>query len=161
MAERTPDPEPAWRFLAGESGVEDFERWLYATPALEAIWGSEPYLALLSVDYRSRWAAHEVRKVLEPVIDFARFETWRLESMLRRILAGGSQGQAALAATYDECNDGYAFLADLAFPWGLNEHDALTGGTGPQDHWSLPSAAVPEVQRALERLRTTDVVRTW
>ncbi len=91
-----------------------------STPDLEAFWGPDVYLELVSIDFRPKWAAHEARKVLDTVIDFAAFELWRLVPLSRAIVAGGVKGQAALAATYDEYCDGYYFLDNLAFGWGAH-----------------------------------------
>ena len=160
MTQTAPSLEPAYRFLDGELPVADFEQWVYSTPDLEASWGPKVYLELVSIDFRSTWAEHEARKVLDTVIDFAAFELWRLVPLLSAIVAGGVKGHAALAATYDEYCDDYYFLDNLAFGWGLTEQDTLTSAAARQADWKPPPAAIDEAKRALEWLRTGDVVLT-
>ncbi|MGE0583589.1 MAG: hypothetical protein AB7O39_00470 [Flavobacteriaceae bacterium] len=41
-----------WRFARGDTPVETFEKWLYASPELEATLGPEVYLDMISVDFR-------------------------------------------------------------------------------------------------------------
>jgi hypothetical protein len=50
---------------AGDLALAAFEQWLYATPGVETALGADAWLALVSLDYDGRFAAHEVRTLVE------------------------------------------------------------------------------------------------
>lgn len=133
MTQTAPSLEPAYRFLDGELPVADFEQWVYSTPDLEASWGPKVYLELVSIDFRSTWAEHEARKVLDTVIDFAAFELydehlpvvvaplrsvgqeWRFVVVDREVVAGSgylAEGRKAVAQAPD--SEAWRFAARVA-----------------------------------------------
>jgi hypothetical protein len=59
-----PELLPVWRFVRGDTKAEAFEQWVYASPHLEELFGATLHFAALSVDYRDRYAIHELRKQL-------------------------------------------------------------------------------------------------
>jgi hypothetical protein len=62
----TPSPtyDTLWRFLGGDLPVPEFEQWVYADPALEAMLGPELYLTVIETDYRSQDAIERVKAAL-------------------------------------------------------------------------------------------------
>jgi hypothetical protein len=57
------------RLLTGEMALDDFEAWVYATPAIEAELGARAYLELLAFDYRGRHALHEADGLVSAVYE--------------------------------------------------------------------------------------------
>lgn len=49
---------------SGELALSAFEQWLYATPELESVVGSDVFLDLIGFDFHQANALHEVRKLI-------------------------------------------------------------------------------------------------
>jgi len=50
----SPELLKVWCFVRGDTGTQDFEKWVYLTPRLEDLLGSELYLDVIATDYRDR-----------------------------------------------------------------------------------------------------------
>jgi hypothetical protein len=94
------------RFLAGEIQLDDFESWVYNTPALETVLAPSEYLALIELDYRGRHALHDAHKVVAAAYEAhrpGRLARDRAERLARGMLAGEinvAAGTRALARLY-------------------------------------------------------------
>ena len=64
IEDRAEITEQLWRFARADAAATEFERWAYATPALEAFLGSERYLRVIGEDYRDARAVYELRWAL-------------------------------------------------------------------------------------------------
>lgn len=149
--------ETLFRFLHGDVPLELFEQWVYSSESLEAVFGTEAYLELISLNYHTRWSAYEVRKLVEAAIDLGEFETWRIRRLLQGIIDCDEGWMAAIATTYDEYCAGYTFLDKLAFRWGLHTSMFLQGdpyGTDFSRDESAHRESAEEAERVLTWLRT-------
>jgi hypothetical protein len=99
------------RFLAGEIPLDEFEGWIYSTPALEQTLAPGEYLALIELDYRSPHALHEAIKIVGAAYEAHRpglLARDRAERVARGMLAGEiniAAGTRALARLYHEDNE--------------------------------------------------------
>lgn len=60
--------ETLWRFVRGDLEVPEFEAWLYAHTAPEALLGPELSLVLLSADYRKPFVIADISRDLEALL---------------------------------------------------------------------------------------------
>lgn len=65
--------EKLWKFVRGDLSTQDFENWIYADKNPEELMGSEDYLELVSVNYKSKDTPYEAKiKVQEILSRFPR-----------------------------------------------------------------------------------------
>ena len=57
-----------WRFIRGDIPVAEFEKWVYETTELEALFSEEFYFILISTDYSSIDHAYVIKEKLEEVL---------------------------------------------------------------------------------------------
>jgi hypothetical protein len=88
-----------WRFVAGETAVDDFRAWLYATDALEEFLDHDVYLDVLAADYGIGEVVDRVRRLLSPFIRsdmLASPEYFVIAAIAAKVLGGEMRaGEAA------------------------------------------------------------------
>ncbi|MBO3272552.1 hypothetical protein [Hymenobacter defluvii] len=107
--------------LAKKLAVPDFEAWVYATSELEKVLDSDDYFELISLNYKDRVALHNLKKLLDKYIDCGQVYTEELKQILQKIInyANADEVLTALVDSYDWWSDGYSFLEDLGFTYGM------------------------------------------
>ncbi len=53
-----------WEFIRGDTGVRDFEQWVYACPQLEAVLGDQLHMLVIETDYGCYEAVYQLKKEL-------------------------------------------------------------------------------------------------
>ena len=54
--------------------IQEFENWVYETKALESEFPQVTYIELVSLNYKDKYVYNELKKIIEPFIDFGKFE---------------------------------------------------------------------------------------
>lgn len=106
-----------------EISIEDFEQWLYLQKDLEEHLGSEVYFELISINFKGRHVKYEMGKVINPYLDFGKFEERRLKKVLRDLITKSEDFAKSLIETYDLYCSGYSFFEKLAMGYGLTFSD--------------------------------------
>jgi hypothetical protein len=102
-----------------EISVADFEKWLYKQKELEALLDNETYIELISLNFKDRHIKHEMSKVIDPRLDFGKFEDRKLKKILNDLLNRTVDFTKSLIDTYDLYCSGYKFLDNLGLRYGL------------------------------------------
>lgn len=105
-----------YKIYKGIISVSEFEEWLYNTPEIEKVYGSDFYFNLLDLNYRSRHIRNELEKVIEIKIPFGEFEQMRIVSLLENIIYEKGDLVEILEQIYDDYCKGFSFFRYL----GLN-----------------------------------------
>jgi hypothetical protein len=108
-----------FRFLNGEESINNFEQWVYATDALEAILGSEDYFNLISLDFSKQADRFELINLLKKYIDAGEYETWKLRRLLNHFLSQEGDLPLMLGEFYELYCNGFYFLETLGLKYGL------------------------------------------
>ena len=159
---------PFFRFLAGELSVEEFERWVYATPQLENYLGAPAYLEMISFNFRQPAADYELSKLIYKSIPPARFHQAQIKWLLSNLLDGSRDAVVVFENLYELYNKGYHFLGSIGYQYdlGVYEIPKLTA----QPLWDpnefsrrremLAEYVEPlrdEIQRMLRALETSEI----
>ena len=99
--------------------IRSFEQWVYGHSEIEQLLGPDDYLELISLDFGKRSIRHDVERLLEKHLDYGKFETSQILSILRKALASREELPRILTQLYDMYCHGYSFLEDLGLGYGL------------------------------------------
>ncbi|MBO6497550.1 MAG: hypothetical protein JJ978_18430 [Roseivirga sp.] len=102
-----------------EISVADFERWLYSKKELEQLLDNDTYIDLISLNYKDRHAMHEMGKIIDPFLDFGKFEERKLKKILTDLIDRTDDFAKSLIDTYELYCLGYLFFDNLGFGYGL------------------------------------------
>jgi len=108
-----------FKILLGEIPIEDFENWVYNSSELENYIGSDDYTDLISLDYKKQGAKYDIQKMIRKYIDKSEFETWKMKILLFNALNRTGDYSLAIRLFYDLYCQGYDFMDNLAFGYGL------------------------------------------
>ncbi|MBS1619786.1 MAG: hypothetical protein JST76_14785, partial [Bacteroidetes bacterium] len=110
--------ETFYKVIKGYLPLSDFEQWIYNCDHTESYFWPDDRLILLTLDYNSGHAPHEVRRILFKYISEAEMETWNLLYLLTEAKKKDERLPAILMEFYD-LYFGYDFMQDLALSYGL------------------------------------------
>jgi hypothetical protein len=127
--------EQFYLLLTKQVSVTDFEQWVYNTSELEAMLSADHYLALISLNYRSRWAFHELQKIVSSYVNWSEVRQQELVKALQTIVLGKAADDvlAAFSQTYHWYCHGYSFLQNIAFSFLSADNDFLWD---PEGEWA-------------------------
>lgn len=109
-----------FQMIYGNLNIHDFEQWVYDnTDVLSELLSGDDYLELISINYNEKSTKYEVEKLLEKYIDYSRFETIKIRTMLQNALNSRDSLPIILMEFYEMYCDGYYFLEDLGLGYGL------------------------------------------
>lgn len=117
--------EMFYKIYKKEIIIEEFENWLYENDSIENCIGEKLYFQLLNINYRNKYAEHEVEKLIYHLINFGSFETRRIIMLLENILNDISLYNT-MDVIYDDYCRGYTFLRYLGISYvssGIEEFD--------------------------------------
>lgn len=106
-----------------EISVADFEKWLYSKKELEQLLDNDTYIDLISLNYKDRHAMHEMGKIIDPFLDFGKFEERKLKKILTDLIDRTDDFVKSLIDTYELYCLGYGFFDNLGFGYGLTFSD--------------------------------------
>lgn len=135
------DPEIALKFykvLKQEDTIPEFEDWVYSTKELEQKLPRNLYVDLIAMDYKSKYALHELTKLIGEYVDFGAFEVKQIKTFLKSIIDRDANCAASIAMTYELYCQGYQFLQRLGLKYGLLVTFPAVGNY--QENWSESSA---------------------
>ena len=114
--------------------LTEFEVWIYATSEQETTLSTDDYLAVISLNYSSPWALHELRKLLTSYINWGDARRWELQEVLQAIVHGSEPDTflAAIISTFTLLCAGYKFLSEIAHH-GVNADNDF--GWDPEKKW--------------------------
>jgi len=152
--------EQFYQLLTKQVSVADFEQWVYNTPELETTLSEDDYLALISLNYKSRWAFHELQMLVSGYVNWSEMRQRELVQALQTIVRGGPADDVltAFSQTYYWYCHGYSFLQDIAFSFLSADNDFLCD---PEGEWArlterqkqqYISRFYPEAQQMAQRL---------
>lgn len=98
--------------------IKEFEKFIY-DETNRWIVNDDDYLDLISINYNSKHAKYEAKKILEKYIDFGIFESYRVKSILESALNNDDMLGAYLIEIYELYCHGYYFLREIALGFGL------------------------------------------
>jgi hypothetical protein len=87
--------------IHGDAAIDDFERYVYASPEMEGELGARDYHELLAFDYRGRHARHELLKLLTAVYERRR-PGMLLQDRVRLLAEGLCSGSVELDSAVGE-----------------------------------------------------------
>lgn len=99
-----------FKFLNKEISIADFEQWVYATDELESVLSEDNYLDLIAFNFTQKNAFDELYEVLIELINFPKFETYRIIYLLDLIIGKDDLWTKAVKDLYNECIESYEFL---------------------------------------------------
>lgn len=128
--------DPLEAVHAGDLARPDFERWLYATPEMEAVLGPDAYLELVGRDDRGRFAVHDTRRQVEQLYAERRpgvLVTDRARRVAREFLDGSCDLWSTcrvFSALWADGHDAWVPLAFVGIRLERRRHPDA-GGPGP------------------------------
>ncbi len=102
-----------------EISISDFEKWLYANQELEKLLDNEIYIDLISLNFQTRHVKHEMGKLIDPFLDFGKFEERKLRRLLNSLIERSPEFAKSLIHTYELYCSGYNFFDNLGLSYGL------------------------------------------
>jgi hypothetical protein len=102
-----------------EIAVADFEKWLYSKKELERLLDSDTYIDLISLNFKDRHVKHEMGKLMDPFLDFGKFEERKLRRTLNDLIERTDDFAKSLIDTYYLYCSGYNFFDNLGLGYGL------------------------------------------
>ena len=108
-----------YKLIHSKESVRGIEDIVYSDKNIVEIMSDEDYLELISLDYRSKYILHEFSMVTEKYIDFKKLENTRVIEILKSAQKLDDDLGAWLIELYELYCQGYYFLQDLAFGFGL------------------------------------------
>jgi len=99
-----------YKLIAGEYQLERFAEWIYSSKELEAILGSEEYLAIISLDYSQASSLYEAEKILRQHIDLGKYYEWLIRRVLERIIDKPADAYKYIEQCYELYCNGFGFL---------------------------------------------------
>lgn len=118
-----------FRALAGETSIQELEKWIYSETKLEEYLGEEAYIDLISLGFKDKHALHEVEQVVSPFLDYGKYETYKLSQILLDIVHITENFPESLVKTYDLYCQGYSFLDGIGLGHGLHfDYEYYYGG---------------------------------
>lgn len=102
-----------------EISIPDFERWLYSKKELEQLLDSDTYIDLISLNFKDRHVKHEMGKIIDPFLNFGKFEERKLRKILTDLIDRNDDFAKSLIDTYDLYCSGYNFFDNLGLGYGL------------------------------------------
>lgn len=100
--------------------ISEFEQWVYNTQELQTLLTPEDYLALISLNYKSRHVMSELGKIIDKYIDYGKYETVKVITLLKKAFNKDEGIGLILRQFYDMYCDGYYFFEDLGLGYGLS-----------------------------------------
>ena len=108
-----------FKLFNNEISIEIFEQWVYKTKELEVHFDPTDYIDFISLNFQSRHAIHEMKKVVNKYLDFGEFEKRKIDKILNDLTKKNDDFAKSLIATYDLYCDGYSFLHNIGLGYGL------------------------------------------
>jgi len=108
-----------YEVLKHKISIQDFEQWVYNTNELESVLPKEAYIDLISLNYKAKYAHIDLGKIIEPFVDFGKFEILRITKHLESIIKRDEKCVDSIEMTYELYCSGYTFLRRLGLTYGL------------------------------------------
>jgi hypothetical protein len=143
------DMEMFYKVMNDEIPIETFEQWVYATPEIEDLFSTSDYLDLLSIKFHSHYAKHDLNQLLKRIIDPGNYETYRITSLLKRIIAKSPGCENDILFCYDLYCRGYAFFDRLAFGYASGLAMAISPPYSPRQWQDLSESQKNELLNSL------------
>ncbi|WP_207534882.1 hypothetical protein [Desertivirga arenae] len=109
-----------YQVLKHQCTLPDFEKWVYATRELEEELPADVYLELISLNYNDKFAYNKLEKILNPFIEYGKFEMRRIVAILNSIINRDENCADSIRMTYELYWSGYNFLQLLGLKYGLS-----------------------------------------
>ena len=106
-------PEFIYQFLNDEIPLADFEKWVYQTPELEEILGSDSYFDLISFNFHGKDALYQVKQMFMERIGIGRYEAWRIRQLLLHLINDQGDPVETVADSYNFYCAGYHFFQPI------------------------------------------------
>lgn len=101
---------PFFKVLNKEISIAEFEQWVYATDELETLLSEHDYLNLIAFSFDQKNAFDYLESMLIEIIDFPKFETYRIIYLLDLVIKKDNSWRKALNDLYHEYIENYNFL---------------------------------------------------
>jgi hypothetical protein len=108
-----------FKLLNYEISIENFEKWVYKTKELETFFDFDDYIEFISLNFKSRHAINEIKKIVDKYLDYGEFEKRKMNKVLNDLINRSDDFAKSLIATYDLYCDGYCFLDNIGLGYGL------------------------------------------
>jgi hypothetical protein len=99
-----------FRVLNQEISIQDFEQWVYEMEELELVLSSDNYLDLIAFNFKQKDAFHELYNLLIELINFPKFEKYRIIYLLDLIIVKDNSWKKIVNILFHEYINSYAFL---------------------------------------------------
>jgi hypothetical protein len=99
-----------FKFLNKEMSIEEFEQWVYATDELETVLSEHDYLNLIAFSFDQLNAFYYLEELLIELIDFPKFETYRIIHQLNIIIENDGLWENAVEIFHGDFIESYYFL---------------------------------------------------
>ena len=73
------------QFLDNQISINEFESWIYITPALESYLGNDHYIDLISYNFKNKYVKNDIDDLIRKFVDIHQFEIWRTINLLSQI----------------------------------------------------------------------------
>lgn len=132
-------------YLRERISESNFASWLYQNKELEEKLPAETYLELISLDYSEKGNRYDVKKLIEPFINYAELHKKQIIELLNKILNHDGSPSNILWNLYGLAMKGYEFLGDNHSVGNLNEMrksilwllDARLPNSSDKEKWEL------------------------
>jgi hypothetical protein len=123
----------------------EFADWLYRSKELEEKLPAEIYLELINLDYSEKENRYDVKKLIDPFINYAELHKKQIIELLNNILNHHGSPSSILWDLYGLAMKGYWFLGDNHAVGNLNEMgksilwllDARLPNSSDKERWEL------------------------
>jgi hypothetical protein len=110
--------EKFYKVLMHKIGIQDFEKWVYATSELETELEEDVYIEIVSLNYKSKFAHDELEKIVGCFIDKGKFEK-KIKRFIESIINRDENCAESIEMTYELYCSGYTFLRRLGLTYVL------------------------------------------
>ncbi len=107
-----------YKFLSHDTSIEDFEQWVYATPEIEKMFGTNLYEELIEMKYQKSGVKNDLWKLVEKEIDPIKFDTWVIMQQLK-MLADQPTSLQLVSKNLDQYSYRYTFIFGICDAWNI------------------------------------------
>jgi hypothetical protein len=107
--------ERIFKVIERQTGIKEFENWLYSQTSLAERMDDDLILELYSFNYNQRGVDYEFRKLFLSFFNENEFTDWKIIANLETLSVGCKEPERILADFYDLGYDDYPYLSSLGY----------------------------------------------
>jgi len=153
--------ERIFKVIERQTGIKEFENWLYSETSLAERMDDDLILELYSFNYNQRGVDYEFRKLFLSFFDEKEFTDWKIIANLETLSEGCKEPERILADFNDLGYENYSYLMSLShYEYQLDDYEFCGGWSRERMIYEMQKEAkqlLLEIQEWLLTSSNTDL----